>query len=204
MPPALFAALSYPFMRLGHFLFPTPWANCIIAGAFTYCGCLLNLIVLFPYRTHRRVLRLHALCFAPHKTSGLPEGGEEVPPRAPLQKLRVGLRRYEYVSDARPRVLHAELTFGPQANSGTWSSTRSFRFRHLVYIALHYILAYLCNTRPCFHCFRDEWGCGACRPRELAIATSTVFFCRKAPDITFTPSPPSLYLRVHLRAVSLT
>ena len=37
MPPTLFAALSYPFTRLGHFLFPAPWANCIIAGAFTYC-----------------------------------------------------------------------------------------------------------------------------------------------------------------------
>ena len=39
MPPILFAALSYPFTQLGHALFPAPWANCIIAGAFTYCEC---------------------------------------------------------------------------------------------------------------------------------------------------------------------
>jgi len=37
MPPILFAVLAYPFTRLGHFLFPASWANCIIAGAFTYC-----------------------------------------------------------------------------------------------------------------------------------------------------------------------
>ena len=42
MPPILFAALSYPFTRLGHFLFPASWANCIIAGAFTYCERPLN------------------------------------------------------------------------------------------------------------------------------------------------------------------
>jgi len=36
MPPVLFGVLSYPFTRLGHFLFPASWANCIIAGAFTY------------------------------------------------------------------------------------------------------------------------------------------------------------------------
>ena len=45
MPPLLFAALSYPFTQLAHALFPTSWANCIIAGAFTYCECPLNPIV---------------------------------------------------------------------------------------------------------------------------------------------------------------
>ena len=41
MPPVLFAVLSYPLTRLAHSLFPTPWANCIIAGAYTYCKCPL-------------------------------------------------------------------------------------------------------------------------------------------------------------------
>ena len=43
MPPVLFAVLSYPFTQLGHFLFPTPWANCIIAGSFNYCACTLSI-----------------------------------------------------------------------------------------------------------------------------------------------------------------
>jgi len=42
MPPVLFAVLSYPFTQLGHSLFPAPWANCIIAGAYTYCERPLN------------------------------------------------------------------------------------------------------------------------------------------------------------------
>ena len=49
MPPTLFAALSYPFTQLGYALFPVPWANCIIAGAFTYCESPLVLIVPFPH-----------------------------------------------------------------------------------------------------------------------------------------------------------
>ncbi|KAI0694956.1 oxidoreductase [Cytidiella melzeri] len=36
MPPALFAALSYPFTQLAHTLFPAAMANAIIAGAFTF------------------------------------------------------------------------------------------------------------------------------------------------------------------------
>jgi len=50
MPPLLFAALSYPFMRLAHSLFPTSWANCIIAGSFTYCECSLDPIVPFSHQ----------------------------------------------------------------------------------------------------------------------------------------------------------
>lgn len=50
MPPVLFAALSYPFTQLGHFIFPAHWANCIIAGAFTYCAYGLDLIVPFSDR----------------------------------------------------------------------------------------------------------------------------------------------------------
>jgi len=50
MPPILFGVLSYPFTRLGHFLFPASWANCIIAGAFTYCGYLLNTVLLFTHQ----------------------------------------------------------------------------------------------------------------------------------------------------------
>jgi 4-hydroxysphinganine ceramide fatty acyl 2-hydroxylase len=45
MPPILFGALSYPFTRLGYFLFPTSWANCIIAGSFTYCERPFNPLV---------------------------------------------------------------------------------------------------------------------------------------------------------------
>ena len=50
MPPVLFAALSYPFTQLGHFLFPTPWANCIIAGSFTYCAYALDPIAPFSHQ----------------------------------------------------------------------------------------------------------------------------------------------------------
>jgi len=50
MPPVLFVALSYPFTRLGHFLFPASWANCIIAGAYTYCERSLDQ---FVQRAHR-------------------------------------------------------------------------------------------------------------------------------------------------------
>jgi hypothetical protein len=38
MPPALFAALQFPFTRLGYVLFPTAIANGIIAGSFTFCA----------------------------------------------------------------------------------------------------------------------------------------------------------------------
>ena len=37
MPPALFGALQLPFTQLAYVLFPTPVANGIIAGAFTFC-----------------------------------------------------------------------------------------------------------------------------------------------------------------------
>ena len=37
MPPVLFAALSYPFTQLAHFLFPAAVANGIIAGAYVFC-----------------------------------------------------------------------------------------------------------------------------------------------------------------------
>ena len=50
MPPLLFAALSYPFTQLAHFLFPTAWANCIIAGSFTYCECPLTPVALCSER----------------------------------------------------------------------------------------------------------------------------------------------------------
>ncbi|POW08781.1 hypothetical protein PSTT_07266 [Puccinia striiformis] len=36
MPPILFAALSHPFTRLAYVLFPVPYANAIISGAFTF------------------------------------------------------------------------------------------------------------------------------------------------------------------------
>lgn len=50
MPPLLLSVLSYPFTRLAYLLFPIPWANCIIAGSFTYCECPLNPIVLFSHQ----------------------------------------------------------------------------------------------------------------------------------------------------------
>lgn len=50
MPPVLFAVLSYPFTRLAHFVFPTSWANCIIAGSFTYCECPLNPVEPFVHQ----------------------------------------------------------------------------------------------------------------------------------------------------------
>lgn len=37
MPPILFAALSFPFTQLAHKVFPTAYANGIIAGAFAFC-----------------------------------------------------------------------------------------------------------------------------------------------------------------------
>ncbi|KAA1065214.1 fatty acid alpha-hydroxylase [Puccinia graminis f. sp. tritici] len=36
MPPILFATLSHPFTRLAYFLFPVPYANAVISGAFTF------------------------------------------------------------------------------------------------------------------------------------------------------------------------
>lgn len=36
MPPTLFAALSYPFCKLAHALFPNWMANGIIAGSFAF------------------------------------------------------------------------------------------------------------------------------------------------------------------------
>ncbi|KAH9923302.1 oxidoreductase [Amylocystis lapponica] len=36
MPPAMFAALSFPMTKLAHFLFPTAMANGVIAGAFVF------------------------------------------------------------------------------------------------------------------------------------------------------------------------
>ncbi|PSR78599.1 hypothetical protein PHLCEN_2v7346 [Hermanssonia centrifuga] len=36
MPPAMFAALSYPFTRLAHLLFPAAMANGVIAGSFVF------------------------------------------------------------------------------------------------------------------------------------------------------------------------
>lgn len=39
MPPTLFAALSFPFLKLAHALFPTNIANGIIAGSYTMYIC---------------------------------------------------------------------------------------------------------------------------------------------------------------------
>ncbi|CCL99108.1 uncharacterized protein FIBRA_01122 [Fibroporia radiculosa] len=36
MPPAMFAALSFPMTKLAHALFPTAMANGTIAGAFAF------------------------------------------------------------------------------------------------------------------------------------------------------------------------
>lgn len=36
MPPVLFSILQYPFTSLAHKLFPTPMANGVIAGSFTF------------------------------------------------------------------------------------------------------------------------------------------------------------------------
>lgn len=40
MPPALFAALSFPFTQLAHVVFPAAMANGVIAGAFVFCRYL--------------------------------------------------------------------------------------------------------------------------------------------------------------------
>lgn len=48
MPPALFAALSFPFTRLAHVVFPAAMANGVIAGAYVFCkftfGCAFVLV----------------------------------------------------------------------------------------------------------------------------------------------------------------
>lgn len=49
MPPVLFAALSYPFTRLAHFLFPAAVANGIIAGAYVFCECYAGAVVCTIY-----------------------------------------------------------------------------------------------------------------------------------------------------------
>jgi hypothetical protein len=90
MPPALFGALQLPFTRLAYVLFPTPVANGIIAGAFTFCTfCFFFRYPHYERRWHglRCSLRLHALRPAPHDAAEVYEGYEKVPFSTPLQEL---------------------------------------------------------------------------------------------------------------------
>ena len=49
MPPLLFGALQLPFTRLGYILFPTPIANGIISGAFTFCELCHHFVLFQPH-----------------------------------------------------------------------------------------------------------------------------------------------------------
>ena len=110
MPPILFAALSYPFTRLGHFVFSESWANCIIAGAFTYCEHPHNPII--PYAHQQTDVFYDCTHYALHHTK-LPAYLKEVK----KYHLAHHYKNYELgfgvtsMSPSRTLMLSAETTF---------------------------------------------------------------------------------------------
>ena len=139
MPPILFAVLSYPFTRLGHFLFTESWANCIIAGAFTYCKRPLNPIGSYAHR-HTDVF-YDCTHYALHHTK-LPAYLREVK----KYHLAHHYKNYELgfgvtsTSSTHILMFSAKTTFRTQASSGMSSSTPSSLFRYPSFsVTLHFI-----------------------------------------------------------------
>ena len=119
MPPVLFFSLSFPFTRLGYLLFPTAIANGIISGAFAFCEFRVSVHyesstltlhflvdVLYDCMHYAYVFCSFFLSealipsprqLASYATTGVHARDEEVPPRAPLQKLRARVWCYQCV-----------------------------------------------------------------------------------------------------------